>query len=56
MSNDALALLLKVLTAAPQEVADVKQIVADIKAGKDVVTEVKMVLNDLLKMLSDAGL
>lgn len=56
MSNEALALLVKVLTAAPQEIADVKQLVVDAGAGKDVVTEVKTILNDLLKMLNDAGL
>jgi hypothetical protein len=55
MSTTALAILVKILTSAPTEIADIKQIVDDAKAGKDVMTEVKTILGDALKLIGDAG-
>jgi hypothetical protein len=55
MSPTALAVLVKILTSAPAEIADIKQIVSDAQAGKDVMTEVKTILADALKLIGDAG-
>ncbi len=55
MTPTALAILMKILMAAPTEVADIKQIFADAQAGKDVATEVKTILTDAVKLITDAG-
>lgn len=55
MNPTLLAVLVRLATDAPQEIADIKAIVSDLGAGKDVMTEVKTVLGDVLKLIGDAG-
>lgn len=55
MNSRVIALIVQLLTKAPQEVADIEAMIAAIGADKDVLAKAKDALNGALKCLNDLG-
>lgn len=56
MEAEVLAIVVNLLTKAPQEIADVEKMIAAIGADKSVLGKVKDSLNGVLQALNDLGI